>query len=162
MMGSRLQEDDPRFATHKAYYTEYGGTSDLMLIENVTEYPVSLVKQHLGADWEVFSICVDPRNVGLGVSRARVYIVAFRKSKLAWTAPYTLSEFLDCVASKHIIAARDYFWQDLPKAELTPAADTCRQLNTGFRPRQWQSDPQKNCFQTHTLTDSFVDGFVNQ
>ena len=130
MMGDRKKEADPRFQTHEAYYSQFRVASDLLLIENVTEYPPSVAQQHLGADWELRSICVDPRNFGLGIARARVYMLAWRKSKLAWTGPYdTLDEFLQCVAAKHVLTARNYFWQNLPKAQLTPAADTRRQLS---------------------------------
>ena len=87
-------------------------------------------KRGSATDWELRSICVDPRNFGLGIARARVYMLAWRKSKLAWTGPFdTLDEFLQCVAAKHVLTARNYFWQNLPKAQLTPAADTRQQLS---------------------------------
>lgn len=124
LMGQRRGERDPRFATHSKYYKEYSEPCDLLLIENVTEYDEAIVKKNLGDMWATQATKIDPRLFGLGVSRARVYILAWKKSSLSWTATWTLNEFVALFAAKPGIGAINYFWQRRSPQTLTAAKET--------------------------------------
>ena len=82
MMGSRRQMDDPNFCTHTAYFENVACTHDLNIIENVPEYGVDIVRAALGPRFDIKAVKIDPRILGLGVARSRIYIVAIHKSKL--------------------------------------------------------------------------------
>lgn len=47
-MGKGLHEKDLEFNTHEAFYKQYPVIADVLFIENVTEYPRSVVESHLG------------------------------------------------------------------------------------------------------------------
>ena len=65
-MGLGLKEMDAGFNTHEAFYKQYAKVCDVLTIENVTEYPRKVVEEHLGPNWSIQHVQVDPRNVGLG------------------------------------------------------------------------------------------------
>ena len=98
--------------------------TDVLFIENVTEYPRSVVESHLGPEFEVQDVQIDPRNLGLGVGRARSFFVAYRKDKVMWNAEYSLTSFLECISSKAVLSAKNYFWQSHPKDQLSDAEDS--------------------------------------
>lgn len=123
MMGKRLKDRDPQFVSHQSFYREYARKHDVIFVENVTEYSETLVQQCLGQEFEIRSIRICPRNLGLGVARARVYMVAFRSSKIVWSSPYSLEDFADAVASRVFLDAYNYFWQRAPKSILSKAED---------------------------------------
>eukprot|EP00435_Cladocopium_sp_Y103_P053222 s1327_g17.t1 len=99
-MGNELHEEDVEFATHEAFYEQYPKVADVLFIENVTEYPRSTVESNLGPRFAVEDVQVDPRNVGLGMGRARSFFLAYRKDKIKWNAEFSLSSFLECLSSK--------------------------------------------------------------
>ena len=81
-MGRQTGEDDPRFATHENFYESMKRIHEIMLIENVPEYKVSIAVKHLGSAWELESTVIDPRHFGVPASRARLYILAWRRDKV--------------------------------------------------------------------------------
>ena len=123
-MGKELHEKDVEFKTHEAFYEQYPVVTDVLFIENVTEYPRSVVESHLGPEFEVQDVQIDPRNLGLGVGRARSFFVAYRKDKVMWNAEYSLTSFLECISSKAVLSAKNYFWQSHPKDQLSDAEDS--------------------------------------
>ena len=131
-MGKELHEKDEEFNTHKAFYEQYPVIADVIFIENVTEYPRSTVESHLGPDFDVQDVQVDPRNVGLGVGRARSFFVAYKKDKIKWNAEYSLTSFLECISSKSVLKAKNYFWQSHPKDQLSDAEDSWFKLISNF------------------------------
>ena len=79
-MGRQRGVRDPKFLTHSSYYQSMKRISDIMIIENVPEYRPSIAEEHLGDEWTTESLVVDPRVLGTPASRARLYILAFRKA----------------------------------------------------------------------------------
>lgn len=120
-MGTRKGQDDPRFAGHESYYDKYKAICDIFIVENVVEYGDVITKDRLGEEWEVESLKLDPRNLGLGVARARIYLLRWKKTKVTWDAPFTLRDFLDTLASKPVLSAKNYFWQKIPPTVLSEA-----------------------------------------
>lgn len=124
-MGLGLKEMDVGFKTHEAFYKQYAKVCDVLTIENVTEYPRDVVQKHLGPNWSIQDVQVDPRNVGLGMGRARSFFIAYRNDKIQWNATYSLESFLECPASKSALSAGNYFWQNHPEDKLSQAEDSC-------------------------------------
>lgn len=125
MMGSRKKEESPGFRTHQAYYKEVAPSNDIVVIENVVEYPESIVKRELGPAWEVRSWRIDPRIFGLGTARARVYMIAIRINKLAWIGGFNVQDFFEAISAQVALSASDYFWMDLPPSQLSPSEEPC-------------------------------------
>ena len=100
LMGKRLGTKAVEWKTHEALYSEVCPKEDIQVIENVPEYGVQLAMQKLGPNFEAKSMVVDPRVLGMPASRARIYIIAWKKAKLQWTQGFDLLEFMDCITSK--------------------------------------------------------------
>lgn len=87
-MGLQTGVTDPRFDTHRCYFESISRVSDVMVIENVPEYSVTIVEAELKktgcGDWACESAVIDPRVVGIPTARARLYIVAFNKLVARW------------------------------------------------------------------------------
>jgi len=163
-MGKGLHEKDLEFNTHESFYEQYPVIADVLFIENVTEYPRSVVESHLGPGFEVQEVQdvqVDPRNVGLGVGRARSFFVAYKKEKIMWNAEYSLTSFLECISSKSVLSARNYFWQSHPKDQLSDAEDSWFKLiqHSVFSKNICQSLAALHLIaQKHPKTDPFLGG----
>eukprot|EP00435_Cladocopium_sp_Y103_P022441 s2836_g5.t1 len=125
-MGSRLERNDPSIETHDAYYDNVASEQDVNIVENVPEYEkeVKRVKASLGPGWNVLAVKLDPRVFGLGVARARIYIVAIRTSKLRWKPKFSMQEFIDALTSQVCLVATDYWWKNLPPQILSPSDET--------------------------------------
>ena len=125
LMGKRLGTEDVQYKTHVKYFEEYPDNHDLLCLENVTEYKQELVESNLKqhGDWKVASVKLDPRHFGLGVGRARIYLLCWRQNKLKWDAPFTLSSFVTSLMARPHLLAEDYFWRKLPRGILTSAED---------------------------------------
>lgn len=92
-----------------------------MLIENVPEYPESLIKQELGPGYSVRSIVIDPRILGIPAARTRRYAIAWRHSKVKWRPEINLEDVVATVTANLVGDASMFWWQDLPISDLTPA-----------------------------------------
>ena len=123
-MGRRLQTADPSFQTHGAYYQNVATTQDLDIIENVPEYNSGIVKKALGPAFSVTCVKLDPRILGLGVARARVYYIAIRTSKLQWKPGFSIDQFMDALTSKVTLGSMDYWWKKLPPQLLSDSDET--------------------------------------
>lgn len=124
MMGRRRKTADPAFQTHTAFYDNFAVDEDLNIIENVTEYGHEIVETALGPAFAVKFVKLDPRVLGMGASRARVFIVAIRRSKLRWKKGFSLTDFIDALTSQVVLHSGDYWWQNLPVAKLSPSDET--------------------------------------
>ena len=71
MFGARRQEDDVVFTTHEQYYELASEETDVVLVENVPEYPHGTVLEHLGPEWSSDFVKLDPRLFGMPCSRPR-------------------------------------------------------------------------------------------
>lgn len=127
-MGKGLRERDLGFDTHEAFYKKYPSVADVLFIENVTEYPRDVIQSRLGKGWSLQEVQVDPRNLGLGMGRARSFFIAYKNEKIEWAADYSLQSFLECLSSKSVLTARSYFWQKHPEDKLSQAEDSWLQL----------------------------------
>lgn len=127
MIGKREQERSTAFATHEAYFEKIAPANDLIIVENVPEYKESLVLSILNRgnakEWACHSIRLDPRFLGMGVARARVFMVIFKTDKLKWCNDISLESLATCLASKNIMTADSYFWEKLPRTVLTDAEE---------------------------------------
>ena len=120
-MGKNLKEQDPRFQTHTAYYNSMSQLCDALLIENVPGYDPEVARRHLGAAWNTQHCVLDPRVFGVPCARTRIYILAWRKSKLEWRNEIKIEDVVDAVARKVVATAGACFWQRLPESTLTEA-----------------------------------------
>ena len=126
MMGLRKKEHGKSQICHKAYYDNMKASQNwILVIENVPEYEERVVHRALGnKDWKLESVRIDPRVLGFGASRARLYIVAYRQDKLDWVGPWTLTSFVEILRARVKMTAHNYFWMQLPKSKLTPSNET--------------------------------------
>ena len=124
MMGRRRKTADPAFQTHTSFYENFAVDEDLNIIENVTEYGIEIVEQALGPAFAVRKVQLDPRILGLGAARARIFIVAIRRSKLRWKKDFDLTQFIDCLTAQVALHSGDYCWQKLPAAKLSASDAT--------------------------------------
>ena len=123
-MGLRRRTADPAFSTHKAFYQNVAPDQDIVLIENVCEYDIEIVKDAMEPVFTLTVLKVDPRVLGLGASRARVYIIAVRRSKLRWIQGFDLYKFIDVLTARVKLSAGDYWWRKLPPQTLSPSDET--------------------------------------
>lgn len=105
--------------------------------------------KQFGMDW----VKIDPRLLGQGCCRARIYILVWDLSQLKWNSKhlavknmslvvdsanlnglfsspfrYTLSEVFSFMKASSIMDAGDYFWEsDAPKVKLTDCQATWQQ-----------------------------------
>lgn len=128
-MGKRLRTQDAQFNTHEALYANIAPGQQVQIVENVTEYPTSLIQQKLGDDFELKSVKIDPRIFGVPCCRARLYAIAWGKDMLQWTDHFSLEDFLDCLTSQVALDALEYWWMDLPTSQLTPGEEVWLQLS---------------------------------
>ena len=135
-MGKRQREKDIAFQTHKSYFSEVASEQDILIIENVPEYSEKLVLQHLNTGkaqtWQLQSIRIDPRNLGFGCARSRVYMLAYRGDRMAWTKEFTLEELVDCLASRVVLSAGSYYWGKGEPSQLSDAEETWLQIVNSF------------------------------
>ena len=124
MMGKRLRTDAAQFQTHEALYENVSPGMDIQVVENVPEYSEDVVKSRLPAGFDMKSMKIDPRILGLPAARARIYYLAWRKSKLQWAKGFSLQEFMDSITSQVELGASHYWWMDLPRSKLTRSEDT--------------------------------------
>lgn len=114
MMGKRRKALDPVVKTHRRYFKLHknGDNSDILLWENVTEYDLTLLTRALGTKWQVMHACIDPQLFGLPASRTRLYVLAFRKDRLAWHPDVPdLRQLLRTLTSRvHRDFTCDKFW----------------------------------------------------
>lgn len=123
MMGRRQQDLGPSFVVHKAFFKNMRNSKNsIVVVENVPEYSEALVQRELGCEWALESVRLDPRVLGLPTSRARVFMLCWKKNEVLWNAPFTLTSFIHCLRSRVVMNAGNYFFLDLPKTKLTPAA----------------------------------------
>ena len=120
-MGKMLREQDPRFRTHTFYYACMRRLCDAVLLENVPGYRVEVAQSHLGPEWETRHAIIDPRIFGVPCARTRLYIIAWKRSKLEWRQGADMSEIIDILARRVVTCAKACWWMDLPKSQLTKA-----------------------------------------
>lgn len=123
-MGLRRRTADPAFSTHTAFYQNVAPDQDIVIIENVCEYDIEIVKDAMEPVFALKSLKIDPRVLGLGASRARVYIIAIRCSKLQWIQNFDLYKFIDLLTAQVKLSAGDYWWRNLPTQTLSPSDET--------------------------------------
>lgn len=128
-MGKRRGAQDPIYLTHKRFYSDVASDQDLILVENVTEYSEKHVQDELGSAFALTSVKIDPRIFGMGVARARIYIIAIRKSKLQWRKGFSIKDFLDSLTSRMILSASSYFWKKLPSQRLSESDESQPRFN---------------------------------
>ena len=124
LMGRKLREQDVAYLTHKSYYKEAPKVADVLLIENVTEYPPELVQKELGPEFTLKFCKIDPRLFGLPAARARIYLIAYRHTVVRWRPDVTLDLVIGALTSKVVSTADMYFWMKLPESTLTEAQET--------------------------------------
>lgn len=114
MMGKREREKSSQFILHQSYFEKFAPSQEILLLENVTEYSEALVLQCLNkghpGTWKLTSVRLDPRLLGMGCARARVFMVAYRKNEYAWTKKFTLQQFVECLCSQPTMTFDSYFW----------------------------------------------------
>lgn len=123
-MGLRRRTADPAFSSHTAFYQNVAPDQDIVIIENVCEYDIEIVKDAMEPVFALKSLKIDPRVLGLGASRARVYIIAIRCSKLQWIQNFDLYKFIDLLTAQVKLSAGDYWWRNLPTQTLSPSDET--------------------------------------
>ena len=129
MMGARRQTSDVKFRTHEAFYTVAPRCSDILVFENVAEYHEAYAVARLPAEWICQSVKLDPRVLGLGASRARIYILAYNSSHVRQRhgAP-SLREAVEACRARPRLRVDNYFWKTLPSQALTFSDDASPQF----------------------------------
>ena len=94
-----------------------------MIIENVPEYKEHIIAQELGSEWKIVTAVLDPRALGVPASRARIYAIAWRSSKVQWRPEVHLETVIEALTSRLVADASIFYWMDAPKSTLTPAQD---------------------------------------
>ena len=120
-MGKRRGVEDTAFATHESFYKTMSHLCDVLLIENVPEYPVSIIEDHLGTEWGIKHAILDPRAFGVPASRARLYALCWRKACVRWREEIVVEEMLDLFTAQVVSDASLFYWKKLPASVLTPS-----------------------------------------
>lgn len=120
-MGKRRGVEDTAFRTHESYHRAMTGLCDILLVENVAEYPLTVIENQLGSEWGMKHAILDPRAFGVPASRARLYALCWRKSKIRWRADVILEDMLDLFTAQVTSDASLFFWKTLPPSVLTPS-----------------------------------------
>lgn len=68
------------FCTHEAHYQEISRIHDILILENVPEYLLSIPQSRLDARWKLLSAVIDPRVLGFPCARARLYVLAYNQN----------------------------------------------------------------------------------
>ena len=146
LMGKRLGTKAVEWETHEAFYGNISPEEDLQIVENVPEYGSEHAARKLGPEFDTCSLVVDPRVLGLPASRARIYIIGWKKSKLQWIPGFNLMEFMDVLTSKVAIDVKAYWSLNLPPRTLTTSEETQLQLQSiaGFGLFE-HDDSQQKC-----------------
>lgn len=129
-MGLMLGEGDDRFSCHTKFYEQCERSADVVLIENVSEYPAEdMVNRYLNkgkndGPWKCKSFKVDPRLWGFAAARPRVYALTWNAQRVAWDDRFDFTEILNTLKARPCMEAKDYFWEGLPKSTLSGADET--------------------------------------
>lgn len=127
-MGKRGRDSDAAtWSTHVAYFEHVAPAHECLIVENVPEYSEMLVLKCLkksGYSWQAKSLRIDPRVLGLGCARARLYMVIFRTDIFRWEPNFTLEQLVDCLAGQVALSAGSYYWAKLPPVKLSTAQET--------------------------------------
>lgn len=85
----------------------------------VCEHPTTLIKEKLSKFYEVFDVRFDPRHLGLGAARPRLYAVLVHRTKAQWTSPErSLGKLLEPLMAWPRMVAEDFFWDETAPAGL--------------------------------------------
>ncbi|CAK9073952.1 unnamed protein product [Durusdinium trenchii] len=130
-MGKRGRDSDAAtWSTHVAYFEHVAPAHECLIVENVPEYSEMLVLKCLkksGYSWQAKSLRIDPRVLGLGCARARLYMVIFRTDIFRWEPNFTLEQLVECLAGQVALSAGSYYWAKLPPVKLSTAQEKNRQ-----------------------------------
>lgn len=119
-MGKQQRERAVVFRTHKAFYAEIPAIHDVVLIENVPEYGVTVAKTHLPPHWSFRHVTIDPRLFGIAAGRTRIFILAWNSKTVKWSQDHlTLECIIDALGARTIGGAGDFFWMKKPTSVLT-------------------------------------------
>lgn len=119
MMGSKRGTADARYVTHTSYY-QNKDLFDALLVENVPEYRVEVIKSELGDKWLTKHCILDPRVFGVAAARTRLYCIAYHSERVTWREDVVLEEVIDQLTSSVVATAGSFYWDTLPASILTP------------------------------------------
>lgn len=123
LMGRQMKERGPSYQCHKSYFENMKKSKNsIVIIENVCEYSEGLIRRELGAHWDLVSVRMDPRNLGLPCCRSRLFVICWKPKEVRWASPFRLECFVSYLLAQVAMTASDYFYKDLPRAKLTPSA----------------------------------------
>ena len=115
-MGNKGKASHPVVKTHKRYFKKQKtcDLSDALLWENVTEWELKMLKRSLGKGWKFIAVKLDPQLFGFPCARARLYVLAWKTSKLKWHMDVpALVELIRglCVQCHVGFSCSSYWWQ---------------------------------------------------
>lgn len=131
LIGKREGTKGIAYKTHQSYFKEIPKTSNVLLLENVAEYPESIVQHELGPAWSLQSCRIDPRCFGAPASRTRVYMIVYKHDEVTWRSDVTLNSVLSALTSRLVATCSMYFWQRLPATVLTDSEEARSHLACG-------------------------------
>lgn len=120
-MGNQKGQSDPVYDTHEKYYENVAQECHATIIENVPEYSPDVIQAELGDEWDMKHAVIDPRVFGVGAARSRLYAICWKKDEVTWRKDVVMEEVIELLTSTVATNASDFYWQQLPKTQLTPA-----------------------------------------
>jgi hypothetical protein len=128
-MGLRDGEEGTSFEAHKAWYRLRGRQQEpVVLIENVEQYELEIVKKYMPSYYDIHQVTLDPRLFGVPVARPRSFYLCFHMKKVQLKEGTNFEKIISNLLSFPVLQAKDLFWRDLPKEELGPTLKKRLQL----------------------------------
>lgn len=121
-MGDCERENSWKFKTHERYHESVhsGSIADLLVLENVPEYNMKeFCSRYLGSGWGCITTVIDPRLLGFGNSRARVYGLVWKKSVLKPDPKYDLMAIIEAVKARPMMNAMSFYYLKLDTSTLS-------------------------------------------
>ncbi len=106
--GKRLGNRDPRIACHKAYTCHRRHRKEsVRIFENVPQYPTSQLEEDFGDEASIFPAILDPRDLGFGASRSRLWAIIIDNEKASWDCDLSYEQLLQVLAAAPVMTAKD-------------------------------------------------------
>jgi site-specific DNA-cytosine methylase len=105
--------DAVEYKVHEAWHAPRAFRQEpIFIMENVVEYPESLIIESLGDLYDIRVCRFDPRHFGLPAARPRVYAVGVHRAKAKWKTEDSLATMLSPLCAKLQACADIYYFME--------------------------------------------------
>lgn len=122
-MGKQRKSEDKVFEFHQAWATQRKlAKTAITVFENVPEYEIEILRKEFAAPrFQLMAVTIDPRLLGQGVARPRVFALILDTLQVRWTCASSFHEVVQMMRMRTTLGAKDYFWMSCGADKLTVA-----------------------------------------